>query len=208
MIILSSKGADGIIHIQSTRQMIKRRFQPMKKWISLILALSLLLSAAVIPAVAEEPAGGTDAVTSASIAKNSQNGRNSAPGRQAPSGSRGRNRNQPDAAAPQAEPPAVPELPAEPGQPAVPEQPADNAVPDDQESAPAASSGKQAKKGGGNNARTAKKGKASVSAGSLTVTLDLLLEKGVISQDVYQAILAFIQSNSLLEAASPDDSNG
>ena len=48
----------------------------MKKWISLILALSLLLSAAVIPAVAEEPAGGTDAVTSASIAKNSQNGRN------------------------------------------------------------------------------------------------------------------------------------
>ncbi len=64
------------------------------------------------------------------------------------------------------------------------------------------------KKSSGNTARTVKKGKASVSAGSLTVTLDLLLEKGVISQDVYQAILAFIQSSSLLEAASPDDSNG
>ncbi|QTE68000.1 hypothetical protein JNO48_12535 [Clostridiales bacterium] len=180
----------------------------MKKWISLALALSLLLSAAVIPAMAEEPAGGTDAVTSASVMKGGRNGRNAAPGRQMPSGQHGRNRTPSDTAAPQAEPPAAPELPAEPELPAAPEQPAESNAPDSSESAPSASSGKQVKKSSGNTARTAKKGKASVSAGSLTVTLDLLLEKGVISQDVYQAILAFIQSNSLLEAASPDDSNG
>ncbi len=186
----------------------------MKKWISLVLALSLLLGAAVIPAVAEEPAGGTDTVTSASVAMSGRNGRNSMPGRQMPSGQHGRNRNQADPAAPQAEPPAVPEvpaapeLPAEPEYPAEPEQPAESNAPESSESAPAASSGRQAKKSSGNTARSVKKGKASVSAGSLTVTLDLLLEKGVISQDVYQAILAFIQSSSLLEAASPDDSNG
>ena len=180
----------------------------MKKWISLVLALSLLISAAVIPAMAEESAGGTDAVTSASVMKGGRNGRNAAPGRQMPSGQHGRNRTPSDSAAPQAEPPAVPELPAEPELPAAPEQPAESNAPDSSESAPSASSGKQVKKSSGNTARTVKKGKASVSAGSLTVTLDLLLEKGVISQDVYQAILAFIQSNSLLEAASPDDSNG
>ena len=180
----------------------------MKKWISLVLALSLLISAAVIPAMAEEPAGGTDAVTSASVTKGGRNGRNAAPGRQMPSGQHGRNRTPSDTAAPQAEPPAAPELPAEPELPAAPEQPAESNAPDSSESAPSASSGKQVKKSSGNTARTVKKGKASVSAGSLTVTLDLLLEKGVISQDVYQAILAFIQSNSLLEAASPDDSNG
>lgn len=180
----------------------------MKKWISLVLALSLLLSAAVIPAMAEEPAGGTDAVTSASVMKGGRNGRNAAPGRQMPSGQHGRNRTPSDTAAPQAEPPAAPELPAEPELPAAPEQPAESNAPDSSESAPSASSGKQVKKSSGNTARTVKKGKASVSAGSLTVTLDLLLEKGIISQDVYRAILAFIQSNSLLEAASPDDSNG
>ena len=180
----------------------------MKKWISLVLALSLLISAAVIPAMAEESAGGTDAVTSASVTKGGRNGRNAAPGRQMPSGQHGRNRTPSDTAAPQAEPPAAPELPAEPELPVAPEQPAESNAPDSSESAPSASSGKQVKKSSGNTARTVKKGKASVSAGSLTVTLDLLLEKGVISQDVYQAILAFIQSNSLLEAASPDDSNG
>ena len=180
----------------------------MKKWISLVLALSLLISAAVIPAMAEESAGGTDAVTSASVTKGGRNGRNAAPGRQMPSGQHGRNRTPSDTAAPQAEPPAVPELPAEPELPAAPEQPAESNAPDSSESAPSASSGKQVKKSSGNTARTVKKGKAAVSAGSLTVALDLLLEKGVISQDVYQAILAFIQSNSLLEAASPDDSNG
>lgn len=180
----------------------------MKKWISLVLALSLLISAAVIPAMAEESAGSTDAVTSASVMKGGRNGRNAAPGRQMPSGQHGRNRTPSDSAAPQAEPPAVPELPAEPELPAAPEQPAESNAPESSDSAPAASSGKQVKKSSGNTARTVKKGKASVSAGSLTVTLDLLLEKGVISQDVYQAILAFIQSNSLLEAASPDDSNG
>ena len=186
----------------------------MKKWISLVLALSLLLSAAVIPAMAEESAGSTDAVTSASVMKGGRNGRNAAPGRQMPSGQHGRNRTPSDTAAPQAEPPAAPELPvapelpAEPELPVAPEQPAESNAPESSESAPAASSGKQVKKSSGNTARTVKKGKASVSAGSLTVTLDLLLEKGVISQDVYQAILAFIQSNSLLEAASPDDSNG
>lgn len=180
----------------------------MKKWISLVLALSLLISAAVIPAMAEESAGGTDAVTSASVTKGGRNSRNAAPGRQMPSGQHGRNRTPSDTAAPQAEPPAAPELPAEPELPAAPEQPAESNAPDSSESAPSASSGKQMKKSSGNTARTVKKGKASVSAGSLTVTLDLLLEKGVISQDVYQAILAFIQSNSLLEAASPDDSNG
>ncbi len=180
----------------------------MKKWISLVLALSLLLSAAVIPVMAEEPAGGTDAVTSASVTKGGRNGRNAAPGRQMPSGQHGRNRTPSDSAVPQAEPPAVPELPAEPELPAAPEQPAESNAPESSDSAPAASSGKQVKKSSGNTARTVKKGKASVSAGSLTVTLDLLLEKGIISQDVYQAILAFIQSNSLQEAASPDDSNG
>ena len=180
----------------------------MKKWISLVLALSLLISAAVIPAMAEDSAGSTDAVTSASVMKGGRNGRNAAPGRQMPSGQHGRNRTPSDTAAPQAEPPAVPELPAEPELPAAPEQPAESNAPESSDSAPAASSGKQVKKSSGNTVRTVKKGKASVSAGSLTVTLDLLLEKGVISQDVYQAILAFIQSNSLLEAASPDDSNG
>ena len=180
----------------------------MKKWISLVLALSLLISAAVIPAMAEESACSTDAVTSASVMKGGRNGRNAAPSRQMPSGQHGRNRTPSDTAAPQAEPPAAPELPAEPELPAAPEQPAESNAPESSESAPSASSGKQVKKSSGNTARTVKKGKASVSAGSLTVTLDLLLEKGVISQDVYQAILAFIQSNSLLEAASPDDSNG
>ena len=180
----------------------------MKKWISLVLALSLLISAAVIPAMAEDSAGSTDAVTSASVMKGGRNGRNAAPGRQMPSGQHGRNRTPSDTAAPQAEPPAAPELPAEPELPAAPEQPAESNAPESSDSAPAASSGKQVKKSSGNTVRTVKKGKASVSAGSLTVTLDLLLEKGVISQDVYQAILAFIQSNSLLEAASPDDSNG
>ena len=178
----------------------------MKKWISLMLALSLLLSAAIFPAVAEEPAGETDAVSSASVTKGSPNDRNSAPGRQGLSGPRGRNRNQPDTTAPQAQPPA--ELPAESEQPAEPEQPAESAVPESPENVPAESSGRQAKKSNGNSARTAKKGKASISAGSLTVTLDLLLEKGVISQDVYNAIMAFIQSYTAQEAASQEISNG
>ena len=63
----------------------------------------------------------------------------------------------------------------------------------DTDSASTPSSGKTTKDNSRNNPRTGKKGKAADTASVPQITFELLLEKGVISQEVYDAIMKFIR---------------
>ena len=196
----------------------------MKKLISWILALSLVLCAAVLPAAAEEEGTTTDAVTSASVSRNGKDGRKNMPGGQPQNGQQpgGRTR---DRRNQQQQPGQMPQAPAGvPGtaaQPAVPDGMTEETVtpPATTEADPAAENADSAStpaagktKDNRNNARTGKKGKTAITAAGMQITLDLLLEKGVISQEVYNAIMNFIREYTAETApavpAAPAETEG
>ena len=184
----------------------------MKKLISWILALSLVLCAAVLPAAAEEEGTTTDTVTSASVSRNGKDGRKNMPGGQTQNGqtqngqqpggrTRDRKNQQPAqmAQAPAgvpggAVPPAMPDGTTEETvtPPAAPDGTAESGQQEqgtDSASTPASGKTKDTR----NNARMGKKGKAANTAAGTQITFELLLEKGVISREVYDAIMNFIK---------------
>ena len=194
----------------------------MKKMISWILALSLVFCAAVLPAAAEEEETQTDAVTSASVNRNGKDSRNNATGGQTQNGPQpgGRTRDRRNQ-----QPGQMPQVPAGvPGaaaQPAVPDGTAEETVtpPATTETDPAAENADSATtpeagktKDNRNNARTGKKGKNAVTAAGTQITFELLLEKGVISQEIYDAIIKFIQEYTADTAptvpAAPTEAEG
>ena len=144
----------------------------MKKTIALLMTLALVISAVALPALAEEPAGTVDQVTSATQ-QNGQGSQNSQNGQTARGGRGGRQmpgRNNQNGQAPQT-----------PGQ-------------DNQNSQAPQMPGKGGKgnrQGGfaaGQNGRTVKNGKQSV--------FDRLLADGVITQEIYDAITAWMQQQA------------
>ena len=196
-----------------------------KKWISWILALSLLLGAAVIPAVAEETNTETDAVTSASVKTGRKGGQKSAPNGQMPGGqdhsNGGGKRQRPGNAQGQPQAP-VADAPNTVTPPEMPDQANGEAVgiPENQENTqPADSTGNSGSTESGNRkkdkdaARDGKKGKKGTQTSVQGITFELLLEKGVITQEVYDAIMNFIkeyttQSTTVTTVPSEDVSNG
>lgn len=237
----------------------------MKKWISLLLALSLTLGAAAIPAAAEETGTAADTVTSATATANGRrqqgapNGQ--APDRQMPdgqmpdgqmpdgqapngqepngqmqmpgnhsrngqmrngqmpggfgqngqmpggfgqNGQHGRNRRKPGADQAQPEMPegTTPESPVPPEQPETAEGEVNTPPEENTDSAAAQPSGKTRQHG---KARMDRKGKDSgISAGSDEI-FKLLLEKGIITQEIYDAIMNFIASYTAENApAAPE----
>lgn len=186
----------------------------MKKMLSGILILMLALGSVIMPAAAEESAA-PDAVTSASInSRDSGAPAGQMPGGQMPGapmhgmhphGQRSGGAQQP--AAGQAEPSAVPDesnaetgaMPADTGANPQTATPPDANVTGSgtaqAENTPVIRNTRGNKK---NGKSTQKKNTATTPAvvptvTQPTVTFELLLEKGVISQDVYDAIMAFIK---------------
>lgn len=149
----------------------------MKKIIALLTTLALAISAVALPALAEETAGAVDQVTSAT-----QNSRNSHPGKD----SRGGNRQKPgqNSTAPQAPDAGI--------TPQAPEQ-------DSQDGQATVKNGKNGKNG--KNA-SAKKGKAA--RNDTQLVFDRLLAENVITREVYDAITAWLNSQS--GAAAPAES--
>ena len=167
----------------------------MKRWISWILALSLILCAAVLPAVAEEEETKTDAVTSASVSRKEKDGRKNIPGGQTQeSRKHGRKEQQPDSSQTQTEesenlPDFIPDDPD--GETVSPDETPESSRPsgkDDKESASESRKEKDLR-----DPRTGKRRKTESTDISGQITFELLLEKGVISQEVYDAIMEFIR---------------
>ena len=199
----------------------------MKKLISWILALSLILCAVILPAVAEEETQ-TDTVTSASVSRNGKDGRNNAPGGQpqgAPSrngqmpGGRTRDRNnrqQAPAEVPgSVTPPEMPDGMAGEASVTTPETAESGEQAENADSAAAPESGKSKEnknKENKNNTRSGKKGKADGTEAAPRITFELLLEKGVISREVYDAIMDFIRNytaeNAPAAPALPAEAEG
>ena len=166
----------------------------MKKWISRILALSLILCAVALPGTAENETQ-TDTVTSASVSQGRKDSRKDIPGGQMPEGRRhGRKDQQPDSTRTQPEesesvPDFIPDDPdgktVSPVETPETRQPSEEA---DEESTSGLRKGK-----GPRDLRTGKKKKTESTDISGQITFELLLEKGVISQEVYDAIMNFIK---------------
>ena len=192
----------------------------MKRWISWILALSLILGAAVLPAAAEGANTAADAVSSASI---SGGGRRNAPGGprqgmpprggQRPGNTNGETTTPP--ALPEsvngetATPPALPEsangetaTPPDMPESANGEEAARSEAPAEAGNAESGTkqpeSGK--KKDSRNSMRTGKKSRNTASAAE-GITFELLLEKGIITQDIYNAIMTFIREYTAASTA-------
>ena len=176
----------------------------MKKWISRILALSLILCAVALPGTAENETQ-TDTVTSASVSQGRKDSRKDIPGGQMPEGRRhGRKDQQPDSTRTQPEesesvPDFIPDDPE--GMPDfIPDDPDGKTVsPAETPEAgqpPEITDGESTsglRKGKGpRDLRTGKKKTESTDI-SGQITFELLLEKGVISQEVYDAIMNFIK---------------
>ncbi len=201
----------------------------MKKWISWILALSLLLGAAVIPAVAEETNTENDAVSSASVNTGSKGGQKNAPNEQMPNGQMPNGRGHgnggrkqqpgniqvqpqmPSAATPDTATP--PEMPGQAnGEAAEISENPENTQPADSTGNSGSTESRNRKKDK-DAARDGKKGKKGTQTSVQGITFELLLEKGVITQEVYDAIMNFIkeyttQSTTVTTVPSEDVSNG
>lgn len=159
------------------KETMKKRLnggKTMKKIIALLTTLALAISAVALPALAEDAGGTVDQVTSAT-----QNSRNSHPGKDG----RGGNRQKPgqNSTAPQAPDAGI--------TPQAPEQ-------DSQDGQATVKNGKN-----GKNA-SAKKGKAA--RNDTQLVFDRLLAENVITREVYDAITAWLNSQS--GAAAPAES--
>lgn len=156
----------------------------MKKTIALLMTLALVISAVALPALAEEPAGTVDQVTSATR----QSGQNN----QFSRGGRGGRQQMPEQNS------QMPQMPGQNGQnsqaPQMPGQNDQNSqaprVPgqNGQNSRMPGRGGKGNRQGGftaGTDGQTVKHGK--------TAVFDRLLADGVITQEIYDAITAWMQ---------------
>ena len=165
----------------------------MKKWISRILALSLILCAVALPGTAENETQ-TDTVTSASVSQGRKDSRKDIPGGQMPEGRRhGRKDQQPDSTQTQPEESeSVPDLiPDDPdGKTVSPAETPEAGQPPEITDGESTSGLRKGK--GPRDLRTGKKKTESTDI-SGQITFELLLEKGVISQEVYDAIMNFIK---------------
>ena len=144
----------------------------MKKTIALLMTLALVISAVAIPALAEEPA--VDQVTSATL----QGGQNS----QSAKGGRGGRQQMPGQNS------QMPQMPGQNGQNSqAPQMPGQNG----QNSRMPGRGGKGNRQGGftaGTDGQTVKHGK--------TAVFDRLLADGVITQEIYDAIIAWMQQQA------------
>ena len=149
----------------------------MKKTIALLMTLALVISAVALPAMAEEPAGTVDQVTSATRqgGQNSQSAKGGRGGRQQMPGQNSQNGQ-------------APQMPGQNDQNSqAPQVPGQN----DQNSRMPGRGGKGNRRGGftaGTDGQTVKHGK--------TAVFDRLLADGVITQEIYDAIIAWMQQQA------------
>lgn len=164
----------------------------MKKTIALLMTLALLISAVTIPALAEETAGAVDQVTSAT--QNSQTGRTAKGGRGGSRQMPGQNSRTPGNG-------QLPQMPGQngqnsqtPGNGQLPQMPGQNSQSGQM---PGAGNGSRNKGAAGPNGQAVKGGKQLI--------FDRLLAEGVITQEVYDAITAWMNANTQpqADAAAP-----
>lgn len=151
----------------------------MKKTIALLMTLALLVSAVALPAMAEETAGAVDQVTSAT-----QNGRND----QTAKGGRGGSRQMPGQNGQNSQTPGngmTPQMPGQNGQ---------------NGQTPGVGNGRRNKGVPGLNGQAARGGKQLI--------FDQLLAEGVITQEVYDAITAWMNAKMQPQADSADPAEG
>ena len=149
----------------------------MKKTIALLMTLALVISAVALPALAEEPAGTVDQATSATR-QSGQNSQSAKGGRGGPQQMPGQNSQNGQA----------PQMPGQNDQNSqAPQVPGQN----DQNSRMPGRGGKGNRRGGftaGTDGQTVKHGK--------TAVFDRLLADGVITQEIYDAIIAWMQQQA------------
>ena len=181
----------------------------MKKTIAMLMTLALLISALAVPALAEETAGTTDAVTSATTQVTGKGGQNRMPGQnnrndrmpgngqmpQTP-GQNNRNGQMPGNG-------QMPQMPGQnsrngqmPGNGQIPQMPGqDSQTPQlpDQNSQDDQNTGTPQKPGRG--MKHGRQGKGADGQNGKQMIFDQLLKDGVITQEVYDAITAWLQQN-------------
>ena len=198
---------------------IEWRLKRMKKTLALLTALALLISAIAIPALAEETSETVDQVTSATANQNSQTGKGGHGGRQQMPGRNGQMPNQNGQAPGNGQAPQMPnqngQAPQMPGQNGqmpqmpnqngqVPQMPGQNdrGTQDTQDN-----QNSQQPQLPGNNGRGSKRGNrfdsqsndgTAVFAGKFGKHLDFnqMLKDGVITQEVYDAIMAYMKEHT------------
>lgn len=157
----------------------------MKKTIALLMTLALVISAVALPALAEEPA--VDQVTSATQqgGQNSQSAKGGRGGRQQMPG---QNSQMPQMPGQNSQNGQAPQMPGQNDQNSqAPQVPGQN----DQNSRMPGRGGKGNRRGGftaGTDGQTVKHGK--------TAVFDRLLADGVITQEIYDAIIAWMQQQA------------
>ena len=157
----------------------------MKKTIALLMTLALVISAVALPALAEEPA--VDQVTSATQqgGQNSQSAKGGRGGRQQMPG---QNSQMPQMPGQNGQNSQAPQMPGQNDQNSqAPQVPGQN----DQNSRMPGRGGKGNRRGGftaGTDGQTVKHGK--------TAVFDRLLADGVITQEIYDAIIAWMQQQA------------
>ena len=159
----------------------------MKKTIALLMTLALVISAVALPALAEEPAGTVDQATSATRqgGQNSQSAKGGRGGRQQMPG---QNSQMPQMPGQNSQNGQAPQMPGQNDQNSqAPQVPGQN----DQNSRMPGRGGKGNRRGGftaGTDDQTVKHGK--------TAVFDRLLADGVITQEIYDAIIAWMQQQA------------
>ena len=149
----------------------------MKKTIALLMTLALVISAVALPALAEEPAGTVDQATSATrqSGQNNQFSRGGRGGRQQMPGQNSQNGQMPQMPGQNDQNSQAPQVPGQNGQ--------NSRMP--------GRGGKGNRQGGftaGTDGQTVKHGK--------TAVFDRLLADGVITQEIYDAITAWMQQQA------------
>ena len=175
----------------------------MKKTIALLMTLALVISAVALPALAEEPAGTVDQATSATRqgGQNSQSAKGGRGGRQQMPGQNSQNGQTPQMPGQNSQNGQAPQMPGQNDQnsqaPQMPGQNDQNSqapqVPgqNGQNSRMPGRGGKGNRRGGftaGTDGQTVKHGK--------TAVFDRLLADGVITQEIYDAITAWMQQQA------------
>ena len=162
----------------------------MKKTIALLMTLALVISAVALPALAEEPAGTVDQATSATRqgGQNSQSAKGGRGGRQQMPGQNSQNGQTPQMPGQNSQNGQAPQMPGQNDQNSqAPQVPGQN----DQNSRMPGRGGKGNRRGGftaGTDGQTVKHGK--------TAVFDRLLADGVITQEIYDAIIAWMQQQA------------
>lgn len=165
----------------------------MKKTIALLMTLALVISAVALPALAEEPAGTVDQVTSATQqnGQNNQFAKGGRGGRQQMPGQNSQNGQMPQMPGQNGQNGQMPQMPGLNGQDGqAPQMPGQN----DQNSQNRQTPGKGGRNNRQNKFAAGPDGQA-VNHGK-TALFDRLLADGVITQEVYDAIAAWMQQQA------------